>query len=96
MTAEQEESLARSRQELGAAGVLVKEGFGAQAISRAYFRRLSRGVCVSGIGAGRSPLSDTAWPSDASCSRKPAMRNAEGPMSTPRRPAPKSRGTPMM
>src|SRR5687767_1094256 len=26
----------------------------------------------------------------------PAIRNAEGPMSTPRRPAPRSSGTPMM
>jgi len=37
MTPEQRESLARSRQELEAARVLVKEGFGAQAVSRAYF-----------------------------------------------------------
>jgi uncharacterized protein (UPF0332 family) len=37
MTAEQQESLARSRQELEAARVLVKEGFGVQATSRAYF-----------------------------------------------------------
>ena len=30
------------------------------------------------------------------CSPSPAMRNADGPMSTPRRPPPRSSGTPMM
>ena len=66
------------------------------AISRAYLRRLSLGDCVSGIGAGRSPLSATVNPSAAICSPSPAMRNADGPMSTPRLPAPRSNGTPMM
>jgi uncharacterized protein len=37
MRDEQPKTLARSRQELGAARVLVKEGFGEQATSRAYF-----------------------------------------------------------
>jgi uncharacterized protein (UPF0332 family) len=37
MSDEQTDSLARSRQELEAARLLVKAGFGAQAISRAYF-----------------------------------------------------------
>jgi uncharacterized protein (UPF0332 family) len=37
MTKEPPQTLARSRQELGAAGVLVREGFGEQAVSRAYF-----------------------------------------------------------
>ena len=37
MTSEEPKSLARSRQELGAARTLVKESFGEQAISRAYF-----------------------------------------------------------
>jgi uncharacterized protein (UPF0332 family) len=37
MTAEQSDALARGRQELEAARVLVREGFGEQAISRAYF-----------------------------------------------------------
>jgi uncharacterized protein (UPF0332 family) len=37
MTDEQPVSLARSRQELAAARVLVREGFAEQAISRAYF-----------------------------------------------------------
>jgi uncharacterized protein (UPF0332 family) len=37
MTKEPPRTLARSRQELEAAGVLVREGFGEQAVSRAYF-----------------------------------------------------------
>ena len=37
MTDEEPTALARSRQELGAARVLMREGFGEQAISRAYF-----------------------------------------------------------
>ena len=37
MTSDETKSLARSRQELGAARTLVKESFGEQAISRAYF-----------------------------------------------------------
>ena len=51
---------------------------------------------VSGIGAGRSPLSTTVYPRPAMRSPSPAMRNADGPMSTPRRPPPRSSGTPMM
>ena len=45
--------------------------------------------------AGR-PLSSTLQPSEAIRSPRPAMRMADGPMSTPRRPPPRSRGTPMM
>jgi uncharacterized protein (UPF0332 family) len=37
MTAKEPNGLARSRQELGAARVLIREGYGEQAISRAYF-----------------------------------------------------------
>jgi uncharacterized protein (UPF0332 family) len=37
VSGEQKESLARSRQELEAARLLAEAGFGAQAISRAYF-----------------------------------------------------------
>ena len=37
MSDEQTDNLARSRQELGAARLLTEAGFGAQAISRAYF-----------------------------------------------------------
>lgn len=37
MTAKEPNALARSRQELDAARVLIREGFGEQAISRAYF-----------------------------------------------------------
>src|SRR5579862_6414539 len=42
------------------------------------------------------PISSTVWPSDLSRDCKPATRSAEGPMSTPRRLAPRSIGTPMM
>src|SRR5580704_10115816 len=47
------------------------------------------------MAEGRSPLSTTAWPSFAILSSSPAMRNADGPMSTPRRLPPRSSGTPM-
>ena len=67
------------------------------AISRMYFLRSDRRAsCVSGIGAARSPLSTTGMPSAVSRSPSPAMRNADGPMSTPRRLPPRSSGTPMM
>src|SRR5258706_6463018 len=65
-------------------------------MSRMYFLCSSRSSCVSGIGAGRSPLSTTEYPRPMSRSPSPAMRKAEGPMSTPRRPPPRSKGTPMM
>src|SRR5712691_3060067 len=61
-----------------------------------YFCRSSRHSCVSGIGDGRSPRSRTGRPRRTSRSARPAMRIAEGPMSTPRRLPPKSSGTPMM
>src|SRR5829696_8862925 len=50
---------------------------------------------VSGIGDGKSPRSTTTRPMAAICSRNPAMRNADGPMSTPRRLPPISSGTPI-
>src|SRR5262245_4064162 len=61
-----------------------------------YFLRSSAFSLVSWIGAGTSPWSTTSCPSSPSLALSPAMRSAEGPMSTPRRPAPRSRGTPMM
>src|SRR5262245_32392841 len=42
-----------------------------------------------------SPLSTTVRPSEVSCSLKPAMRNADGPMSGPRRLPTRSSGTPI-
>src|SRR5579884_830693 len=42
------------------------------------------------------PPSVTLWPSASRRASRPATRTADGPMSTPRREAPRSRGTPMM
>src|SRR3954469_3010460 len=66
------------------------------AISLMYFFRLSASWCSSGIGAVTFPRSTTVRPSAAIWSPRPAMRKADGPMSTPRRPPPRSSGTPMM
>ena len=44
----------------------------------------------------RSPSSTTGMPSAVSRSPSPAIRNADGPMSTPRRLPPRSSDTPMM
>src|SRR6476646_7485280 len=65
-------------------------------MSRMYFLLGSPMVFVSGIGATRSPWSTTWMPSAVSRSPRPAIRNADGPMSTPRRLPPRSRDTPMM
>jgi len=51
---------------------------------------------VSGIWTSMSPKSVTLWPSDSSRDSSSAIRIAEGPMSTPRRPAPRSTGMPMI
>src|SRR4051812_35067913 len=61
-----------------------------------YFFFGSRSARVSGIGVTRSPRSTTVRPMPASFSPMPAMRTADGPMSTPRRPPPRSSGTPMI
>src|SRR2546427_9777556 len=45
---------------------------------------------------GTFPASSTEYPRVASFLFRSATRIALGPMSTPRRPAPRSRGTPMM
>ena len=66
------------------------------AISRMYFLAGSPSALISGIGATRSPSSTTGKPSAESRSASPAMRNADGPMSTPRRLPPRSSETPMM
>src|SRR5690606_9909536 len=58
--------------------------------------RSSPGSVVSGVGTRRSPRSRTTWPIAVSRSWSPAMRIAEGPMSTPRRPPPRPSGTPMI
>src|SRR3954468_21392438 len=61
-----------------------------------YFLRGSRSVRVSGVGVRMSPRSITVRPMVVSRSPIPAMRTADGPISTPRRPLPRSSGTPMM
>src|SRR3990170_8183779 len=61
-----------------------------------YFLPGSPKDFVSGIGATRSPSSTTGTPSAVRRSPSPAIRNAEGPMSTPRRLPPRSSETPMM
>ena len=66
------------------------------AMSPMNFLRSSERSRVSGIGDGRSPLSTTGTPRLARRSPRPAIRSADGPMSTPRRLPPRSRGTPMM
>ena len=50
--------------------------------------------CISGALMRISPSSIIVCPSTESFSVIPAMRIADGPISTPRRPAPKSIGTP--
>src|ERR1700728_4142205 len=42
------------------------------------------------------PPSVTSWPRASRWASRPATRTAEGPMSTPRRDAPRSSGTPRM
>ncbi len=64
-------------------------------ISARYFKRGSPAAWVSGIFTGRSPQSSTSHPRSRIRSSTPATRKADGPMSTPRRPAPRSSGTPM-
>ena len=71
-------------------------------VERLADRRSPRCTClgspsrVSGVGVTMSPSSIAPWPSAASRSSRPAIRTADGPMSTPRRPPPRSSGTPMM
>jgi hypothetical protein len=54
--------------------------------------RRDRGIPAAGTNT--LPRSSTANPSARSPSSRPATRIADGPISTPRRPAPRSRGTP--
>ena len=50
---------------------------------------------VSAIATLMLPLSRTSCPSASSRASSPATRTADGPMSTPRRDAPRSSGTPI-
>src|SRR5580698_7786709 len=65
-------------------------------ISLMYFAFGSPAARVSAIATGTFPPSLTTWPRDSSLASSPATRTAEGPMSTPRRDCPRSRGTPRM
>ena len=60
-------------------------------------RRLgSPSLSASATGAATLPRSKHSWPSERMRCSSPAYRIAEGPMSTPRRPAPRSRLAPMI
>src|SRR5581483_11448345 len=50
---------------------------------------------VSAMATLMLPPSRTSWPRASSRASSPATRTADGPISTPRREAPRSRGTPM-
>ncbi len=61
-----------------------------------YLRLGSLITHVSEMGTSTLPLSSTIWPSFSKRSFSNAYRMALGPISTPRRSAPMSTGTPMM
>ena len=65
-------------------------------ISLMYFFVWFPHALVSRMGAVTFPRSVTSNQRVSICSRRPAIRIAEGPMSIPQQPAPKSNGTPMM
>ena len=75
---------------------LVESWRDARAISRRNRARVSPTLSSSMFLMSRSPSSATVWPSSRRWSARPAMRIADGPMSTPRRPDPRSMGTPRM
>src|SRR5882724_4716391 len=62
----------------------------------AYLRFGSPTTHASGIGTSTSPRSSTSCPSSRNRAARFVTLRALGPMSTPRRLAPRSRGTPMM
>src|SRR4051794_14945359 len=68
-------------------------------VAAIWGRYLARG-CPSGAASacstGTLPRSSTTYPRDATRAFRLATRIAEGPMSTPRRPWPRSSGAPMI
>src|SRR5439155_13606526 len=64
-------------------------------ISFKYFACGSPSFFCSGMATATFPPSSTSWPRASRRASRPATRTAEGPMSTPRRDWPRSRGTPM-
>src|ERR1700680_3622389 len=64
-------------------------------ISFKYLACVSPSFFCSGMATGTLPPSSTSCPSASRRASSPATRTADGPMSTPRRDWPRSRGTPM-
>src|SRR5436309_14572178 len=64
-------------------------------ISFKYLACGSPSFFCSGMATATLPPSSTTCPSASSLASSPATRTAEGPISTPRRDCPRSRGTPI-
>src|SRR5512146_323686 len=64
-------------------------------ISFRYLALGSPSFFCSAMATGMLPASSTTWPMASRRASRPATRTADGPMSTPRRFWPRSRGTPM-
>src|SRR5215469_17034811 len=63
-------------------------------ISLRYLALGSPSFFCSAIATAIFPPSSTTWPNASNLASKPATRTADGPISTPRRDCPRSRGTP--
>src|SRR5262249_10419247 len=68
----------------------------AEAICGKYLARGFNSAMASGGWTCTLPASVTSYPRSEIELFKPAIRIADGPISTPRRPAPRSIGTPMI
>src|SRR4030081_2509363 len=64
-------------------------------ISLRYLELAAPSFFCSGMATAMLPASSTMWPIASRRASSPATRTAEGPMSTPRRDWPRSRGTPI-
>src|SRR5208337_4690590 len=64
-------------------------------ISLRYLAWAAPAFFCSGMATAMLPASSTMWPIASRRASSPATRTAEGPMSTPRRDWPRSRGTPI-
>src|SRR5262249_28036310 len=64
-------------------------------ISLRYFALAAPSFFCSGMATATLPPSSTSWPRASRRASSPATRTADGPMSTPRRDWPRSRGTPI-
>src|SRR6266496_2047888 len=63
-------------------------------ISLRYFALAAPSFFCSGMATAMLPASSTLWPIASKRASNPATRTADGPISTPRRDWPRSRGTP--